>query len=104
MKKIGVAQWGTKHGHAKGWLDLLHKSKNLDFKGLFEPDTERKRYLISTKEKIWEEINWIHDFDTILSDKTVEIIFIEESNNKSLEVLEKCICLLYTSPSPRDRG
>ena len=54
MKKIGVAQWGTKHGHAKGWLDLLHKSKNLDFKGLFEPDTERKRYLISTKEKISE--------------------------------------------------
>ena len=91
MKKIGVAQWGTKHGHAKGWLDLLHKSKNIDFKGLFEPDAERKRYLMSTNEKIWKEVNWIHDFDMILSDKNVEIIFIEESNNKSLEVLEKCI-------------
>ena len=91
MKKIGVAQWGTKHGHAKGWLDLLHKSKNIDFKGLFEPDAERKRYLLSTNEKIWKEVNWIHDFDMILSDKNVEIIFIEESNNKSLEVLEKCI-------------
>ena len=46
---------------------------------------------MSTNEKIWKEVNWIHDFDMILSDKNVEIIFIEESNNKSLEVLEKCI-------------
>ena len=91
MEKIGVAQWGTKHGHAKGWLDLLTNSNKIDFKGLYEPDIKRKEALNNSDEKTWKTVNWIDDFEEILSDKKIQIIFIEESNNKSLEVLEKCI-------------
>jgi predicted dehydrogenase len=91
LEKLGVAQWGTKHGHAKGWLDLLLHSKKINFKGLYEPDIERKKALINSDEKTWKTVNWIDDFEEILSDKKIQLIFIEESNNKSLEVLEKCI-------------
>ena len=91
MKNIGIVQWGTKHGHAKGWLEILNNSNSIDFKGLYEPDIERKEYLIDSDEKIWRETIWIDDFETQLADKDVKIVFIEESNNKSLEVLEKCI-------------
>jgi len=91
LKNIGIVQWGTKHGHAKGWLEILNNSNSIDFKGLYEPDIERKEYLIDSDEKIWRETIWIDDFETQLADKDVKIVFIEESNNKSLEVLEKCI-------------
>ncbi len=91
MKNIGIVQWGTKHGHAKGWLEILNNSNLIDFKGLYEPDIERKEYLINSDEKIWRETIWLDDFEAQLADKDVKIVFIEESNNKSLEVLEKCI-------------
>jgi len=91
LKNIGIVQWGTKHGHAKGWLEILNNSNLIDFKGLYEPDIERKEYLINSDEKIWRETIWLDDFEAQLADKDVKIVFIEESNNKSLEVLEKCI-------------
>jgi len=91
LEKIGVAQWGTKHGHAKGWLDLLTDSNKIDFKGLYEPDIKRKETLTNSNDITWKTVHWIDNFEKILSDKKIKIIFIEESNNKSLEVLEKCI-------------
>jgi predicted dehydrogenase len=91
LNKIGVAQWGTKHGHAKGWLEILSNSNLIDFKGIYEPDDERKENLFNSNEKIWREINWVNNFEEALKDKDVKIVFIEESNNKSLDVLEKCI-------------
>ena len=91
MKKIGVVQWGTKHGHAKGWLELLFNSKDIEFKGVYEPDEERKKSLINSDVKLWNQISWIDNSDEFLTDKNIQIIFIEESNNKSLDVLEKCI-------------
>ena len=33
MDKIGIVQWWTKHGHAKGWLELLIKSNEIKFYG-----------------------------------------------------------------------
>ena len=90
MKKIGVVQWGTKHGHAKGWLELLFNSKDIEFKGVYEPDEERKKSLINSDVKLWNQISWIDNSDEFLTDKNIQIIFIEESNNKSLDVLEKC--------------
>ena len=91
MKKIGIAQWGTKHGHAKGWLEILNKSNSIDFKGLYEPDKEREKTLLNSEDELWNDVNWIDDFEEVLDDENVQIIFIEESNNKSLDVLEKCI-------------
>ena len=40
MNKIGIVQWGTKHGHAKGWLELLMNSSEINFYGVFESDKE----------------------------------------------------------------
>jgi len=91
MKKFEVFQWGTKHGHSKGWLDLLINSKKISFKGLFEPDSNRKKLLLNSEDKIWNELNWINDIDKVLKNKNIDIVFIEESNENSLEALEICI-------------
>ena len=91
MDKIGIVQWGTKHGHAKGWLELLIKSNEIKFYGVFEPDKKRIDQLKNSKDKIWSEVNWIKNIDEILRDENISCIFIEESNDKSLEVLEKCV-------------
>ena len=61
MNKIGIVQWGTKHGHAKGWLELLMNSSEINFYGVFESDKERIDRLKSSKEKIWSEVNWINN-------------------------------------------
>ena len=91
MNKIGIVQWGTKHGHAKGWLELLMNSSEINFYGVFESDKVRIDQLKISKEKIWSEVNWINNIDEILKDKNISCIFIEESNDKSLEILEKCV-------------
>jgi predicted dehydrogenase len=91
MKKLEVFQWGTKHGHSKGWLDLIIKSKNINFNGLYEPDLKRKNLLLNSKDKIWNNITWIDKIDEVLKNKNIDIVFIEESNEKSLEALEICI-------------
>ncbi|MCH2673983.1 MAG: Gfo/Idh/MocA family oxidoreductase [Dehalococcoidia bacterium] len=91
MKKIGIAQWGTKHGHAQGWLELLIKSKEIKFFGVYESDQQRIEQLKNSKEKIWSEVKWINDSNEILENNEIKAVFIEESNDKSLDILEKCI-------------
>jgi len=91
MNKLGIAQWGTRHGHAKGWLEILINSNLVDFKGLYEPDLRRAENLRNSKDTIWGEVSWIDDIDKILGDESISTIFIEESNDKSLEALEKCV-------------
>ena len=88
MDKIGIVQWGTKHGHAKGWLELLIKSNEIKFYGVFEPDKKRIDQLKNSKDKIWSEVNWIKNIDEILRDENISCSFIDESNDKSLEVFD----------------
>ena len=91
MKNFEVFQWGTKHGHSKGWLELLVNSEKINFNGLYEPDLQRKKQILNSEDKIWESVNWIDSVDEILKNKNIDIVFIEESNEKSLEALEICI-------------
>ena len=81
MKKIGVVQWGTKHGHAKGWLELLFNSKDIEFKGVYEPDEERKKSLINSDVKLWNQISWIDNSDEFDRHKK----FLTKYNNFNLQ-------------------
>ena len=61
MAKISVVQWGTKHGHARGWLERLLESKEIIFQGIYEPDEKRQNQLIESEDKIWKDLNWLED-------------------------------------------
>ena len=37
-KKIKMVQYGTKHGHAQGVLEVILNHPNVNFVGVFEPD------------------------------------------------------------------
>jgi predicted dehydrogenase len=91
MDKISVVQWGTKHGHARGWLERLLESKEIIFHGIYEPDSKRQNQLIESEDKIWKDVKWLKTREEFLNNKNIKIVFIEESNASSLEALEFCV-------------
>lgn len=91
MEKISVVQWGTKHGHARGWLERLLESKEIIFQGIYEPDEKRQIQLIESEDKIWKDLNWLKTKEEFLKNQNIKIVFIEESNALSLEALEYCV-------------
>ena len=40
-----MAQYGTKHGHATGVLEVMLASPEVDVVGVYEPDPARRRML-----------------------------------------------------------
>ena len=55
-EKINVAQFGTKHGHAQGVLEVMNSHPEVNVVGIWEPDKNRKEYLLRSNEKIWTQI------------------------------------------------
>ena len=45
MAKIRMAQYGTKHGHARGKLQAMLVNPDVEVAGVFEPDEERRAKL-----------------------------------------------------------
>ena len=43
--KVRMAQYGTKHGHATGVLEVMLASPEVDVVGVYEPDPARRRTL-----------------------------------------------------------
>ena len=43
-EKINVAQFGTKHGHAQGVLEVMNSHPEVNVVGVWEPDKNRKEY------------------------------------------------------------
>ena len=42
MAKIRMAQYGTKHGHARGKLQAMLVNPDVEVAGVFEPDVQQR--------------------------------------------------------------
>ena len=115
-KKIKMVQYGTKHGHAQGVLEVILNHPNVNFVGVFEPDKKRIHQLKKIKNSIWDKVNFLVD-KSFLNDSSIVAASCEGSNTESLNFTEELItsnkhvfydkpagnnCLLYTYPSQRD--
>ena len=45
MAKIRMAQYGTKHGHARGKLQAMLVNPDVEVAGVFEPDAQQREKL-----------------------------------------------------------
>ena len=58
-KKIRMAQYGTKHGHAAGVLSVMLANPDVEVVGLFEPDAARRLELKESGISPWSDVKTI---------------------------------------------
>ena len=59
FNKIGVAQIGTKHGHAASVLSTILNNPKVKFYGIFEPDISKRNELKQNNIYPWNKVNFI---------------------------------------------
>ena len=90
MAKIRMAQYGTKHGHARGKLQAMLGNPDVEVVGVYEPDAERRAKLQS--DGSWsQDVHWFKDAAEMLGDGTIVAIASEGNNAESLDQTEEIV-------------
>lgn len=90
-KIVRMAQYGTKHGHAGGVLEVMLGHPEICVAGVYEPDSKRRKILQSLGKPPWSLVNWYDNKQEMLSDPSITAIASEGSNAESLEHTEEII-------------
>ncbi len=90
MAKIRMAQYGTKHGHARGKMQAMLANTDVEVAGVFEPDEERRTQL-QTSDSWSDDIHWFADAAEMLDDESIVAIASEGNNAESLDQTEKIV-------------
>ncbi|MCY3801244.1 MAG: Gfo/Idh/MocA family oxidoreductase [Chloroflexi bacterium] len=105
---IRMAQYGTKHAHARGVLSVMLADNEVEVTGVFEPDPEQRIQLEQAGEKPWSEVNWYDDPSEFLDDPTITAVASEGSNAESLDHTDAIIDAgkhaFYDKPAGDDYG
>lgn len=90
MAKIRMAQYGTKHGHARGKLQAMFANPDVEVVGVYEPDAERRAKL--QENGSWaQDVHWFKDAAEMLEDGTIVAIASEGDNAESLDQTEDIV-------------
>ncbi len=90
MAKIRMAQYGTKHGHARGKLQAMLVNPDVEVAGVFEPDEDRRAKLQANGS--WSnDVHWFADAVEMLEDKSIVAIASEGNNAESLDQTEEIV-------------
>ena len=104
-EKIGVAQIGSKHGHAISVLSTIINNPRVNFIGLYEPDLNRRNELKKFNNFPFNKINFIEEEERIYHDDVFAIAS-EGSNIESLEhtyyALKNGKHVFYDKPAGKD--
>ena len=104
--KVRMAQYGTKHGHATGVLEVMLANPEVDVVGVYEPDPARRRMLEGAGEPPWSDVSWFDSPAEFLDDPSVLAIASEGSNAESLDHTEAIVDagkhVFYDKPAGTD--
>lgn len=90
MAKIRMAQYGTKHGHARGKLQAMLGNPDVEVAGVYEPDEERRAKHQANGS--WSyDVHWYKDAAEMLEDDTIVAIASEGNNAESLDQTEEIV-------------
>ncbi len=81
---LKMAQIGTKHGHAKGVYEVMAAHPEVEMKGVFEPDPDRRRQLKDSGDETWSAVHWFDDISEILDDPEIVAVSSEGANREAL--------------------
>lgn len=90
MAKIRMAQYGMKHGHARGKLQAMHANPDVEVVGVYEPDEELRAK--HQENGSWSyDVQWYNDAAEMLDDESIIAIASEGSNAESLNQTEDIV-------------
>jgi predicted dehydrogenase len=105
-EKIRMAQYGTRHGHAKGVLQVMLAHPDVEVVGVYEPDTERKEHLAGSGDATWSSVRWFDNPSEFLDDPGVVAVASEGANKESLGFTEEIVAAgkhaFYDKPAGDD--
>ena len=90
VEPIRMAQYGTKHGHAEGVLQVMLENPDVEVVGVHEPDAARREELQRLETTPWSAVQWL-DKAEILDDPTIVAVSSEGLNAESLPQTEEII-------------
>ena len=103
-EKLRMAQYGTKHGHAEGVLQVMLDHPEVEVTGVYEPDEVRREQVENTGS--WASVDFVDDPDDFLDDPTVDCVASEGSNKESLAFTEEIVVagkhVFYDKPAGDD--
>ncbi len=90
MARIRMAQYGTKHGHAAGVLQVMLNNPDVEFMGVYEPDPQRRKELEHANGP-FRHVRWYDRKEDMLGDSSIVAIASEGRNDESLAQTEEII-------------
>jgi len=90
MAKIRMAQYGTKHGHARGKLQAMLINPDVEVAGVFEPDAQQREKL-QANGGTFEGVHWYASAEEMLSDASIVAVASEGNNAESLDQTEQVV-------------
>ncbi len=90
MAKVRMAQYGTKHGHARGKMQAMLVNPDVEVAGVFEPDAQQREKL-QNGEGTFADVHWFADAAEMLSDETIVAVASEGNNAESLDQTEQIV-------------
>ncbi len=91
IKPIKMAQYGTKHAHASGVLQVMLENPSVEVVGVYEPDSTRRKELETLNTLPWNSIKWFDDKSEILEDTSIVAVSSEGLNAESLAHTEQLV-------------
>lgn len=88
---LKMAQYGTKHGHAKGVYEVMGAHPEVEMSGVYEPDVERRKQLVDSGDSVWSNVHWFDDPSELLEDPEIVAVSSEGANRESLGFTEEII-------------
>ncbi len=105
-RKIRVVQWGTKHAHARGWMEVILANSDVELVGIVEEDSERRQELEAQGDSPWANASWLGPADAVLGDGQIDAVVVEGDNTENLAQAEAVIAaghhLLLDKPAGHD--
>jgi predicted dehydrogenase len=99
--KIKMAQWGTKHGHARAVLNVMLENEDVDFVGVWEEDIARVESI--KDDPVWSQVHWFSSPSEMLDNPGIACIASEglnvESLNQSEAIIDSGKHLWYDKPA-----
>ncbi|NQW17460.1 MAG: Gfo/Idh/MocA family oxidoreductase [Chloroflexi bacterium] len=102
--KIKMAQWGTKHGHARSVCEVMLENDDVDLVGVYEADSARIESI--KDDSVWSQVQFLSSERDILDNPDIICVASEGLNSESLNQSEAIIDsgkhLWYDKPAGDD--
>ncbi len=86
-----MAQYGTKHGHAEGVLQVMLDHPDIEVAGVYEPDPVRREQVENSSGQSWGKVKFVDNPSEFLGDPSVVAVTSEGANKESLAFTEEIV-------------